>query len=203
MARDSSGPHNEPQYAGTGVPADAADLSEIATYAAAVGNRKIGPTTSGTPALGRTTATGADVWEGLEWQDTTDGFTYVSKSGGWVKPNHVLADIATFGTGYAPTDAAGHKPRVRRIGDQCFLYGALTTSSGFAYSNLLTLPAAFQPPTTATRFIGTNIAATGAYQALYELILAGGVVSISTAFLSGSIAAAGTIVPVVGSWWMD
>jgi len=77
MARDSSGTKNQPQYAGTGAPADAADMSEIANYAALVGNRKIGPSSA------RTTATGADVWEGLEWWDTTLNTVFVMQSGTW------------------------------------------------------------------------------------------------------------------------
>jgi hypothetical protein len=76
MARDTSGSQNQPQYAGTGVPADAADLSELGNYAAFVGNKKVGPTTGtatgpGNANTGRTTSTGADVWEGLDWWDTT------------------------------------------------------------------------------------------------------------------------------------
>lgn len=90
MARDSSGTKNEPQYAGTGAPADAADLTEVAAFAAFTGNRKIGPTTGtatgpGGANTGRTTSTGADVWEGLMWRDTTDGKVYEYRSGAWVK----------------------------------------------------------------------------------------------------------------------
>lgn len=90
MARDSSGTKNEPQYAGTGAPADAADLSEVASFAAFTGNRKVGPTTGtatgpGGANTGRTTSTGADVWEGLMWRDTTDGKVYEYRSGAWVK----------------------------------------------------------------------------------------------------------------------
>lgn len=84
--RDSSGAKNQPQYAGTGVPADAADLSELGNYAAYVGNRKVGPTSNATtPSLGRTTATGADVWDGLEWFDTDLWVPFVRKGGAWVR----------------------------------------------------------------------------------------------------------------------
>lgn len=70
---------NEPQYAGTGAPADAADLTEVAAYAALVGNRKVGTTAQ------RTATTGtAEAWDGLLWGDTTDGFEYKYKSGAWV-----------------------------------------------------------------------------------------------------------------------
>lgn len=89
MARDSSGTKNQPQYAGTGAPADAADLSELGNFAAFVGNRKVGPATGtatgpGNANTGRTTSSGSDVWEGLEWHDTTDGGTYKYISGNWV-----------------------------------------------------------------------------------------------------------------------
>lgn len=77
MAHDSLGTQNQPQYAGTGAPADAADLSEISNYAALVGNRKTGATSL------RNAASGANVWEGLIWGDTTDGFDYRYTSGAW------------------------------------------------------------------------------------------------------------------------
>jgi hypothetical protein len=79
MARDSSGPKNEPQYAGTGAPSDAADLSEVATYAANVGNRKVGTTTT------RTGLSGADVWEGLDFWDTTLNALFRYRSGAWTQ----------------------------------------------------------------------------------------------------------------------
>ena len=42
MARNSSGSKNQPHYSSSGAPDDAADLTEVADYAAAVGNRKAG-----------------------------------------------------------------------------------------------------------------------------------------------------------------
>jgi hypothetical protein len=92
MSRDTSGPKNEPQYAGTGAPADAADLSEVATYAALVGNRKVGTTIQRNAATSTTSA-----WEGLLWGDTTDGLEYRYTSAAWVNvtgpfPLHRLTD---------------------------------------------------------------------------------------------------------------
>ena len=79
MAHDSLGAKNQPQYSGSGVPADAADLSEIANYAAAIGNRKADASTV------RTGLTGADVWPGLQFYETDTALTYVYVSGtGWV-----------------------------------------------------------------------------------------------------------------------
>lgn len=79
MARDSTGEKGQPQYAGSGVPQDAADLTEVAAYAALVGNRKVGPTADRNQALAD-----GDVWDGLEWYDTTDGGLYLLQSGSWV-----------------------------------------------------------------------------------------------------------------------
>jgi hypothetical protein len=70
MARSSSGTHNEPQYSGLSAPAIAANLSEVASFAATVGNAKSG-TTAQMNAL-----TGADLWAGLLFSNTTDGQLY-------------------------------------------------------------------------------------------------------------------------------
>ncbi|PCN47017.1 hypothetical protein Csp2054_14335 [Curtobacterium sp. 'Ferrero'] len=79
MARDSTGEKGQPQYAGSGVPQDAADLTEVAAYAALVGNRKVGTTADRNQALAD-----GDVWDGLEWYDTTDGGLYLLQSGSWL-----------------------------------------------------------------------------------------------------------------------
>ena len=70
---------NAPQFIGGGAPSTAPDLNTVAVYASYVGNRKVDT------AAARTTAAGLDVWEGLEWHDTTDGITYRYLSGGWKK----------------------------------------------------------------------------------------------------------------------
>lgn len=77
MSADGHGPHNEPQYSASGAPADAADLTEVAAYAAKVGNLK-GGTTADMNAL-----TGADRWEGLYFSSTTDGILYRSTGSAW------------------------------------------------------------------------------------------------------------------------
>ncbi|GAA3330674.1 hypothetical protein HP467_07190 [Curtobacterium albidum] len=78
MAHDSTGPKGQPQYSGSGRLQTAADLSEIANYAALVGNRKTGTTSERQQAL----SDGA-VWEGLLWGDTTDGNDYRLTGGAW------------------------------------------------------------------------------------------------------------------------
>lgn len=79
MARDTSGPKNEPQYSTNGVPADAADLTELGAYAALVGNRKA-LTNSQRTGLG-----GADRWVGLEVYETDTGDVYTYTASGWVR----------------------------------------------------------------------------------------------------------------------
>ncbi|QWT24934.1 hypothetical protein KPL76_06145 [Subtercola sp. PAMC28395] len=85
MARDNTGPKGEPQYTTLGVPADAADLTEIGVYAATVGNYKVGL------ASDRAALTGAFRWEGLRFYETDTGITYLYRSGGWVAQTRVVA----------------------------------------------------------------------------------------------------------------
>lgn len=108
MAHDGLGPKNQPTYAGTGASADAADLTELSQYASVVGNRKAGPTTA------RTAATGNDVWEGLEWEDTTLNCSFVYTSGAWVY-------------------RAGRMPRLLLSGDSS-AQGALNANADFYIS---------------------------------------------------------------------
>lgn len=105
MAQDSYGAKNAPQYAGTGAPADAADLTQISNYAAKLGNRREGTTTE------RNNATGLDLWAGLQWYDTTLKQTFVYSGSGWVLQAGVAACLLTKSSsqstaagGYAFTD---------------------------------------------------------------------------------------------------
>lgn len=100
MARNSSGAKNQPQYAGTGGLSTAADLSEIANYAALVGNRKALPNAD------RVLAAGADVWEGLDWYETDLGSTYRFMGGIWVLYNLPWVDFTPSVSGFA-TGAGG------------------------------------------------------------------------------------------------
>jgi hypothetical protein len=79
MAHDSLGTKNQPQYSATGASSQAADLSEVANYAANIGNRRVDTSTV------RTGLTGADVWEGLEFEETDTGYVYTyHTTGGWI-----------------------------------------------------------------------------------------------------------------------
>lgn len=107
------------------------------------------------------------------------------------------ADIATFSTGYTALTGA-HKPRVRKIGNLVQLFGAVTSSAS-STANILTVPAAFQPPTAGTRFIGANIASTGTN---VMLALQTGIVQVPAGYGTINVTTAQTI-PVMGTWWMD
>lgn len=108
-------------------------------------------------------------------------------------------NITTFGTGWAATNAGTHQPRIRAIGNQVFMYGAVTASSGASVGNILTVPAAYQPPSASTRFIGMVATSNGQTG---ELALSAGVVTNVSGYgtLSGT---PGMTVPMVASWWMD
>ncbi|WIA99753.1 hypothetical protein [Curtobacterium sp. MCBA15_012] len=99
MAQDSWGPKHQPQYSGNGVPADAADLSQIANFAALVGNRKVG-TSADRAALGAD-----EKWPGLEFYDTDTlaSWLYVADAGGgsagWINPSMRFAQFSTLAAG--------------------------------------------------------------------------------------------------------
>jgi hypothetical protein len=111
-----------------------------------------------------------------------------------------VADISSFGTGWAATNTTNHKPRVRRIGDQVFLYGAVTVSAGAVGATMLTVPAAFQPPSGTVRFIGSGTPSTGntsSYQ------INSGVVGLAAGYGGSGGLAVGIVHPLYFSWWMD
>lgn len=78
MAADSYGSQDQPIFAETGAPQLGTDLSLISQYAALTGNRKIGTTSA------RLALTGADVWEGLVFWDTSYDHDFVYDGSGWV-----------------------------------------------------------------------------------------------------------------------
>lgn len=85
-ADGTPGSKNQPQFLGTGAPATAADLNEIANYAALVGNVKVLDTT------GRTALSGNQRWPGLIVFDTTTSTLYIWDGAGWVR----LMDLGAF-----------------------------------------------------------------------------------------------------------
>lgn len=78
MAATSYGTQNQPQWASTATPDIAADLSTLGNYAAKIGNRRADLSTV------RTSLTGADVWEGLEFYETDTYLTYIYHSNAWM-----------------------------------------------------------------------------------------------------------------------
>lgn len=76
MAHDSLGARNQPHYSGAGAPSDAADLTEVSDFAAAMGNRMVDLSSVRT---GLTV-----VWEGLEFYETDTKLTYLYTAGAWV-----------------------------------------------------------------------------------------------------------------------
>ena len=78
-ASATKGPKGQPRFPATEPPDLGVDEEIVADYAALVGNRK-----SGTTAQRNLAASLGEVWPGLEWGDTTDGFDYgYTASGGW------------------------------------------------------------------------------------------------------------------------
>lgn len=77
MARDTSGAKNQPQYSPNGAPSDAADLSEVANYAALVGNTKTMTEAE------RVNLSGADLWDGLEVRTTDTLLRWMRAGGQW------------------------------------------------------------------------------------------------------------------------
>ena len=78
MAADgTAGTKNQPQFLDGGAPDLANDNNILANYTAKVGNRRVGTTAE------RNAAAGKDVWEGLEWFDSTLDRAYTYRSGSW------------------------------------------------------------------------------------------------------------------------
>lgn len=141
MAHDSLGTHNEPQYSETGVPADAADLTEVAAYAATVGNRRVDASTV------RTGLAGSGLWEGLEFYETDTYLTYRYHSNAWVN----LGLVKTSGA-FTPTGIYGFgtpAPALVNMAGRVSMSGIITSSNatfvaGTTYT-LGTIPTTFAP----------------------------------------------------------
>jgi hypothetical protein len=138
MAQDAvTGPKNEPHFAETGAPEIGTDTTLVATYAAKVGNRRVGTT------LERTNAAGKDVWEGLEWWDTTLKVAFIYLSSAWVAMSEEGWITPTLSSGV--TNSAGRAPvKYRRVPGAVEIEGTITGSSGSGFS-IFSLPAGFRP----------------------------------------------------------
>jgi hypothetical protein len=92
LTATSWGTKNQPQFADGDAPDVALNPSQVADYAAKVGNRRVGTTAE------RVAATGKDVWEGLVWGDTTLGVDFRYKSGAWLQLSPAFAMAAGAGS---------------------------------------------------------------------------------------------------------
>jgi hypothetical protein len=144
LVHDSLGPKNEPQYSGTGVPADAADLTEVAAYAAKVGNRR-----SGLDSV-RTGLIGADVWDGLEFYSTDTAITWLYKgpsgSGAWVQTAGDTGWIAaTLVNSWVNFGGAYMVAQYRRRNGIVQVEGLVSGGASVPGQTVFTLPAGFRP----------------------------------------------------------
>lgn len=140
---DSLGTKNQPQYADTGGSDDAADLSEIANYAAKVGNRKADASSV------RTALTGSDLWDGLEFFETDTGRTYLYWSG-WVLLFQTPVPWAsiTLATGWAPQGVPPYAPLRSRLDQNAntHIQGQILPKAGYAATDVFgTLPSGQRP----------------------------------------------------------
>jgi len=139
-------------------------------------------------AANRAAATGADVWEGLEWYETDTGLSYIYRSGAWVvslRPPTFIP-ITTFGTNWTGGTGA-QVPGCYISGNRVDLVGSVligASGGGGGYSNILTVPASCQPPTTGVRFIGVAATSTAF---IYALGLTSGVLSSVAGYATGSL----------------
>lgn len=141
MAHDSVGSKNQPHYAGGGIPADAADLTEIADYAAKVGNRR------SDLASVRTALTGADLWSGLEFFESDTGAEYVYQTGGWVFRGYLDSGwiAATYASGWGDFNAGTFGVfAYRRRASKVSLRGVPFSSNTLTL--ITTLPVGYRPP---------------------------------------------------------
>jgi hypothetical protein len=142
MAHDSLGAKNQPQYATTGAPASAADMSEVANYAANIGNRR-----ADTDAV-RLGLTGSDLWNGLEFEATDTGKTW-KYAGGWVLIFQLPTAWTNFTltSGWTATGGAWATPayRTNQLGE-VEIRGQMIPRSGYSTAEVFaTLPVGSRP----------------------------------------------------------
>lgn len=140
MAVDSYDPTTGyPIFVDTGAPDTGVDPTEVAKYAADVGNRIV---------RANLAALDAYVYKraGLSGHALDTKVDYIHDGSGWVQVGaSPWVNVATFGAGWAAT--AGYTPQVRRQGSRVDLRGALTISTG-SFSSMLTVPAGSRRPGT-------------------------------------------------------
>jgi len=172
MARDSSGPKGQPRYDALGVPADAADLTELGDYAALVGNRKA------LTSAQRQALSGSDRWVGLEVAETDTNLTYIYTAEGW-RLVSALEEVGTFSYGQYYKSSPLYAPlRLTRQGKVGRLRGVITTNQavnfpGGALFIMGTVPAGWRPVTEQTPFGPMVAAGSGAVSGWHQLTATG------------------------------
>jgi len=120
-ASATKGPKGQPRFPATDAPDLGVDEEIVADYAAKVGNRRVGTTAE------RNAAAGADLWEGLEWYDTTLKKTFWNISGVWSDhPDTVQAIPTVLFAGWA----IGADFRVSRLGSKATAALHVRSSAG-------------------------------------------------------------------------
>lgn len=135
MAVDGGyGPRGEPQYLDGGAPDLAVDQNTLAKYAANVGNRKAGTKAQREAAAGQSPAAG--VWEGLEWQETDTGDTYVRRSGSWLLTYRPWTTFTPTLTGITLGSSPTNTHRYRVSNGQVMVWGQLGLGPGGSFGDV-------------------------------------------------------------------
>jgi hypothetical protein len=158
MAHDSLGAKGQPQYATSGAPSDAADLTEVAQFAADRAGESVA-------ALANLPMSGN--WDGRVITTTSDKTLHIWVGTGWVTPVQPLTPWANLTLGSGWTNQSGYAPlryRINQIGD-VEVQGQILPRPGYPNAEVFaTLPAGARPAyklevpvvgnNTATRVVG-------------------------------------------------
>jgi hypothetical protein len=118
----------------------------------------------------------------------------------WIYTGTNTATITTFGTGWTAGTGA-QVPKVQMNGNRVDLTGSVLFGTTGSYSSILTVPAGFQPPTTAARFVGNAILSAGGVAV--ELQLTAGVLNApASGYNIGSLPFSNRL-PLHFFWYMD
>lgn len=135
----------------------------------------------------------ADASTGAEIEYTLDGTVWAVLGGS------PASNVATFSSGWGVVtpNTPEHRPRCVRVGNIVYLCGMVARSTG-STGDILTIPLAYQPPSSGTRAIGAVFASNGTQGQLF--LSAGKVVAIAG---YGNLAGSGTFsMPLAGCFWV-
>lgn len=149
------------------------------------------PVTTGNPLV----VIRADAPAGAEIEYSLNGTAWATLGG------TPATDIVSFsaGWGVVTPNTSEHRPRVVRSGNVVHLYGMVARTTG-STGDILTIPLAYQPPSSGTRAVGAVFASNGTQG---ELFLSSGKLVAVAGY--GTLTGSGTFsVPLGGlSWVMD